>query len=76
MIKFLKLTTMFQPGEYGKPNRSSKYFMDYTFYVVRFFPKGIFPRATFQVATSQMCNLPSDNFPKVRLGLLRHRRLQ
>jgi len=28
------------------------------------------------MATSQMYNLPSRNFPKVRLGLLRHRRLQ
>ena len=61
MIRFLKLTTIFQPGEYGKPNHSSKYFMDYTFYGVRYFPKGEFP---------------SGNFSKVRLGLLRHRRLQ
>ena len=29
-----------------------------------------------QVATSRMCNFPSDNFPKVRLDPLRHRRLQ
>ena len=29
-----------------------------------------------QVATSLMCNFPSDNFPKVRLGLLGRRMLQ
>ena len=32
---------------------------------------GIFPGAT-----SQMLNFPSGNFPKVKLGLLRHCRLQ
>jgi len=31
---------------------------------------------TSQVATSQMYIFPSGNFPKVRLGLLRRRRLQ
>ena len=48
---------------------------------VRYFPKGNFPRATSQVsisqvANSQMCYLPSNNFPKVRLGPLRHSGLQ
>ena len=47
---------------------------------VRYFPKGIFPRATAQVtiskvATSQIYIFSSDNFPKVRLGLLRRHRL-
>ena len=31
---------------------------------------------TFTRTTSQMCNFPSGNFPKVRLGPLRSRRLQ
>ena len=44
------------------------------------FPNCIFPRATSQltisqVGISQMCIFPSDNFPMVRLGLLRRRRL-
>ena len=46
-----------------------------------FFPKGIFPRATSQVTISQVttfqkCNFSSGNFIKIRLGLLRHGRLQ
>ena len=48
---------------------------------VRYVPKGISSRATSQVsisqlAISQMCNFPIGNFPKVRLGPLRHHRLQ
>ena len=39
--------------------------------ILRYYPKGIFQRAT-----SQMSNFPRGNFPKVRLGLLRRRRLQ
>ena len=47
---------------------------------VRYFPKGIFQKGDFPsdnlpVATSQMCNFLNGNFPKVRLGLLRRRRL-
>jgi len=43
--------------------------------------KGIFPRETSQVmipqmATSQTCNFQNGNFPKVRLGPPRRRRLQ
>ena len=52
-----------------------------TFGTRNYFPKGIFPRVTSwmtisQVATSQVCNFPSGNSPNVRLGPLRHRRLQ
>jgi len=49
---------------------------------VSFFLEGIFPGISsqvtiFQVATYRMYNFSSDNFPKVRLGLLRRRcRLQ
>jgi len=37
---------------------------------------GTFPKDFSQVATFQMFNFPSGNFPKVRLGPLRRRRLQ
>ena len=38
---------------------------------------GTFPaKGIFSRATSQMCNYPNGNFPKVRLGPLRHCRLQ
>ena len=45
-----------------------------------YFPKDIFPRVTSQVtisqlATSLMCDFLRGNFPKVRLGLLRRRRM-
>ena len=40
------------------------------------FSSGSSSREFSQVATSQMCNFPSGNFPKVRLGPLRRRRLQ
>ena len=47
---------------------------------VRHFHKGDLPSLPSDnlpiVATSQMFNFSSGNFPKVRLGLLRHRRLQ
>ena len=45
-------------------------------YGVRYFPKGISQVTISQVATTQMCNFQSGNFPKVRLGPLRRRRLQ
>ena len=43
---------------------------------VKYFPRGIFPSENFQMAISRLCNFPRDNFPKVRLGLLRCSRLQ
>ena len=49
---------------------------------VRYFPEGIFPKATPKyvtvspVVTFQLCNFQSGNFPKVRLGPLRRRRMQ
>ena len=43
---------------------------------VRYYPKGIFPRATSQVTISQVATSQMCNFPKVRLGPLRRRRLQ
>ena len=37
---------------------------------------GTFPKEFSQMATFQMCNFPIGHFPKVRLGPLRHHRLQ
>jgi len=42
----------------------------------RHFPKGNFPRTTSQVTISKMRIFPRGIFPKVRLGPLRHCRLQ
>ena len=43
----------------------------------RHFPKWQLSKcAISQVTTFQMCNIPSGNFPKVRLGTLRRRKLQ
>ena len=50
--------------------------LDVRYFPEKCFPKGNFPSENSQVATSPMCNLQSDNFPKVRLELLRRRRLQ
>ena len=40
------------------------------------FPRAASQVSIFQVANSQMCYLPSNNFPKVRLGPLSHSGLQ